>query len=108
MRAHPEGCDSENTKIWPYCLAGAGFGLQLGELAFGANYHEAFDIWRDYARREYLHLDVEEPRAMVTFYYDFIIAEHLEVPAAVGGSIRPSILRPRRRAKCWEIARAPR
>src|SRR4051794_9349059 len=83
-RAHPEGCHCENTKIWPYCLAGAGFGLQLADLAFGTNHHEAFDIWWQHARREYLHLDANDLPAMLTFYYDPIIDEHLELPAVSG------------------------
>jgi hypothetical protein len=108
-RAHPEGCHCENTKIWPYCLAGAGFGLQLADLAFGTSHHEAFDIWWDYARREYLHLDDAEPPAMVTFYYDPIIDEHLELPAAVGGAIPVMYLAPQvpeEARKLWDIARA--
>ena len=60
-RAHPEGCHCENTKVWPYCLAGAGFGLQLADLAFGTNHHEVFDTWWEIARRDYLHLDGDEP-----------------------------------------------
>lgn len=107
-RAHPEGCHCENTKIWPYCLAGAGFGLQLADLAFGANHHEAFDIWWDYARSEYLHLDADEQPAMVTFYYDPIIDEHLEVPTAVGGSIPTIYLAPQvpeEARTLWDIAR---
>jgi hypothetical protein len=108
-RAHPEGCHCENTKIWPYCLAGAGFGLQLADLAFGTNHHEAFDIWWDYARSEYLHLDADEPPAMVTFYYDPIIDEHLEVPTAVGGSIPTIYLAPQVPEEArvlWDIARS--
>lgn len=108
-RAHPEGCHCENTKIWPYCLAGAGFGLQLADLAFGTNHHEAFDIWWDYARSEYLHLDADEPPAMVTFYYDPIIDEHLEVPAAAGGAIPAIYLAPQvpdEARRLWDIARA--
>jgi Linalool dehydratase/isomerase len=107
-RAHPEGCHCENTKIWPYCLAGAGFGLQLADLAFGTNHHEAFHIWWDHARREYLHLDTDEPPAMVTFYYDPIIDEHLEVPA-MAGSIPAIYLAPQvpdEARRLWDIARA--
>jgi hypothetical protein len=108
-RAHPEGCHCENTKIWPYCLAGAGFGLQLADQAFGSNHHQAFDSWWAYARHEYLHIDAEEPPAMVTFYYDPIIDEHLEVPAAVGGAIPVIYLAPQvpeDARRLWDIARA--
>ena len=107
-RAHPEGCHCENTKIWPYCLAGAGFGLQLADLAFGTNHHEAFDIWWEHARREYLHLDSDEPPAMVTFYYDPIIDEHLTVPA-IAGSIPAIYLAPQvpdEARRLWDAARA--
>ncbi|MGO9856958.1 MAG: hypothetical protein ACLPYY_18195 [Acidimicrobiales bacterium] len=46
---------------------------------------------------------------MVTFYYDPIIDEHLEVPAAVGGSIPTIYLAPQvpeEARKLWDIARA--
>jgi hypothetical protein len=107
-RAHPEGCHCENTKIWPYCLAGAGFGLQLADLAFGTNHHEAFDIWWEHARSEYLHLDGDELPSAVTFYYDPIIDEHLEVPA-VGGAIPAIYLAPQvpdEARRLWDAARA--
>jgi Linalool dehydratase/isomerase len=35
----PDGCHCENTKVWPYCLAGAGLGLQLHDLLRGTNHH---------------------------------------------------------------------
>jgi hypothetical protein len=108
-RARPEGCHCENTKIWPYCLAGAGFGLQLADLAFGTNHHEVFDIWWQYARRKYLHLDADEPPTTVTFYYDPIIDEHLELPAAIAGAIPVIYLAPqvpKEARKLWDIARA--
>ena len=41
----PDGCHCENTKVWPYCLAGAGLGLQLHDLLRGTNHHEVFDDW---------------------------------------------------------------
>jgi hypothetical protein len=107
-RAHPEGCHCENTKIWPYCLAGAGFGLQLADLAFGTNHHEAFDIWWEHARSEYLHLDGDELPSAVTFYYDPIIDEHLELPA-IGGAIPAIYLAPQvpdEARRLWDAARA--
>jgi hypothetical protein len=107
-RAHPEGCHCENTKIWPYCLAGAGFGLQLADLAFGTNHHEAFDIWWQHARREYLHLDADEIPPMLTFYYDPIIDEHLELPALSGALpaiyLAPQV--PDEARRLWDAARA--
>ncbi len=107
-RAHPEGCHCENTKIWPYCLAGAGFGLQLADLAFGTHHHQAFEAWWEIARRDYLHLDGEKPPTAVTFYYDPIIDEHLELPAA-GGAIPAIYLAPQvpdEARRLWDAARA--
>ena len=57
----PDGCHCENTKIWPYCLAGAGLGLQLHDLLRGTDHHAVFDDWwRDVCRSKYLHLDGDE------------------------------------------------
>ena len=57
----PDGCHCENTKVWPYCLAGAGLGLQLHDLLRGTAYHEVFDRWwDDVCRDRYLHLDGPE------------------------------------------------
>ena len=106
-RAHPEGCHCENTKIWPYCLAGAGFGLQLADLAFGTNHHEAFTIWWEHARDSYLHLDRDEAPAAVTLYYDPMIDEHLEVPAFAGAIpaiyLAPQV--PDAARQLWDAAR---
>lgn len=107
-RDQPEGCHCENTKIWPYCLAGAGFGLQLADLAFGTNHHEVFDIWWRHARSAYLHLDAAEDPAAMTFYYDPIIDEHLELPSAAGSIpaiyLAPQV--PTEARRLWDIARA--
>ena len=107
-RAHPEGCHCENTKIWPYCLAGAGFGLQLADLTLGTNTHDAFDTWWQHARSDYLHLDGDELPTAVTFYYDPIIDEHLVVPAMMG-SIPAIYLAPQvpdEARKLWDAARS--
>ena len=106
-RAHPEGCHCENTKIWPYCLAGAGFGLQLADLAFGTHHHDVFDTWWEIARRDYLHLDGDEPPAAVTFYYDPIIDEHLQVPTMMGSipSIYLAPQVPDEARRLWDAAR---
>lgn len=107
-RAHPEGCHCENTKIWPYCLAGAGFGLQLADLAFGTNHHEVFDTWWEIARRDYLHLDGDELPTAVTFYFDPIIDEHLQVPTMMG-SIPAIYLAPQvpdEARRLWDASRA--
>ena len=81
----PDGCHCENTKVWPYCLAGAGLGLQLHDLLRGTDHHAVFDRWwRDVCRSKYLHLDGDELPQAVTLYYDPILDVHHEVPVMFG------------------------
>jgi hypothetical protein len=81
----PDGCHCENTKIWPYCLAGAGLGLQLHDLLRGTGYHEVFTRWfDDVCRSRYLHLDGDELPAAVTLYYDPIEDVAHEIPTFAG------------------------
>ena len=109
-RAHPEGCHCENTKIWPYCLAGAGLGLQL---ARPARRHRPPRGVR-HAGGTHARSDVPPPRRRraaraVTLYYDPIIDVHHEVPRSAGmdpGDL-PRAAGPRRgAAACWDAARA--
>ncbi|HEX4492101.1 MAG TPA: hypothetical protein VH914_12915 [Acidimicrobiia bacterium] len=84
-RAAPHGCHCENTKVWPYCLAGAGLGLQLHDLLRGTDHHGVFHEWfADVCRARYLHLDADELPQMVTLYYDPILDVHHEVPTMFG------------------------
>jgi len=84
-RVAPDGCHCENTKVWPYCLAGAGLGLQLHDLLRGTQHHEVFDRWwRDVCRSRYLHLDGDELPDAVTLYYDPILAVSHDVPVWAG------------------------
>jgi len=81
----PAGCHCENTKVWPFCLAGAGLGLKLHDTLRGTDHHEVFRRWwRDTCRTKYLHLDGDELPASVTFYYDPILDVHHELPVMVG------------------------
>ena len=81
----PAGCHCENTKVWPFCLAGAGLGLQLHDLLRGTDHHSVFDgWWKDTCRSKYLHLDGDELPTDVTFYYDPILDVHHELPVMVG------------------------
>ena len=89
----PAGCHCENTKVWPFCLAGAGLGLQLHDLLRGTDYHSVFrSWWTDTCRTKYLHLDQDELPMMATFYYDPILDIHHEVPGA--GMLPVSYLAP--------------
>lgn len=81
----PAGCHCENTKVWPFCLAAAGLGLQLHDLLRGTDHHRVFDTWwADTCRGSYLHLDGDELPNAVTFYYDPILDIHHELPVMVG------------------------
>ena len=76
------GCHCENTKVWPYCLAGAGLGLQLHDLLRGTDHHEVFDRWWNDACRDRstcTSTATSCPRS-VTLYYDPILDVHHEVP----------------------------
>jgi hypothetical protein len=71
--------------VWPYCLAGAGLGLQLHDLLRGTDFHGVFDSWfADVCRSRYLHLDADELPQLVTLYYDPILDVHHEVPTMFG------------------------
>jgi hypothetical protein len=81
----PDGCHCENTKVWPYCLAGAGLGLQLHDLLRGTRYHDVFDRWwDDVCRDRYLHLDGPQLPEQVTLYFDPIEDVAHEVPVFAG------------------------
>jgi hypothetical protein len=84
-RDKPNGCHCENTKVWPYCLAGAGLGLQLHDLLRGTDYHAVFRTWwSDVCRSRYLHLDGDELPQLVTLYYDPILDVAHEIPTSFG------------------------
>ena len=81
----PDGCHCENTKVWPYCLAGAGLGLQYHDLLRGTDHHQVFTRWwDDVCRDRYLHLDSDELPQAVTLYYDPIVEVAHEVPVFAG------------------------
>jgi hypothetical protein len=84
-KAAPAGCHCEITKVWPFCLAGAGLGLQLHDLLRGTDHHGVFDKWWiDTCRSKYLHLDSDQLPTAVTFYYDPILDVHHELPIMIG------------------------
>ncbi|MGO9195596.1 MAG: hypothetical protein ACLQK4_00525 [Acidimicrobiales bacterium] len=107
-RAHPEGCHCENTKIWPYCLAGAGLGLQLHDLCYGTDHHEVFRDWWDGAGLSYLNLGGTELPSEVTLYFDPEIDHRHLVPAGFGGIpaiyLAPQV--PADARRLWDAARA--
>ena len=66
----PQGPNCENTKIWPFCVSGAGLGLQLYDRVFGKQYHGVFDDWVEFAKRHYVRLDGKGRLRSFPFYYD--------------------------------------
>ena len=87
--AAPVGCRRENTKVWPFCLAGAGLGLRLHDNRHGTDLHEqAFTPWWRYARRAHLDLDGESPPTETTLDHDPVLGIDRRVP--VGSAITTS------------------
>ena len=66
----PQGMHCENTKIWPFCLSGAGLGLQLYDGLFGKRTHWVFERWVEYARKHFMGLDRKGGLDWFAFYYD--------------------------------------
>ena len=66
----PQGPHCENTKIWPFCVSGAGLGLQLYDRVFAKRYHGVYDEWVEFAKRHYLRLDGKGRLRSFAFYYD--------------------------------------
>lgn len=66
----PQGPHCENTKIWPYCVSGAGLGLQLHNRTGGGNYHGVFGEWVEFAKRHFLKVDMRGRLTSFPLYYD--------------------------------------
>jgi len=69
-RDRPQGPHCENTKIWPFCVSGAGLGLQLYDHLSGKNYHGVYEDWVGFAKKHYLRLDGRGRLEAFAFYYD--------------------------------------
>ncbi len=70
-KRNPEGPHCENTKVWPFCLSGAGLGLQMTDLAVGTNTHSIFDEWvEDTFKKRYVGFDARGNLNWVALYYD--------------------------------------
>ena len=66
----PQGVHCENTKIWPFCVSGAGLGLQLYDGLHGKHTQWVFARWLEYARKHYMGLDRQGNLDWFAFYYD--------------------------------------
>jgi hypothetical protein len=94
--SRPEGCHCENTKIWPYCLSGAGLGLKLHDHLYGTDLHAAFDHWWEVAQRRYLRFDDDGQPTSAALYYDPLI-DHIQEGGPVGALPLALYLGPQRR-----------
>ncbi len=66
----PQGVHCENTKIWPFCVSGAGLGLRLYDGLHGARTSWVYDRWLEYARKHYMGLDRKGELDWFAFFYD--------------------------------------
>lgn len=66
----PQGVHCENTKIWPFCVSGAGLGLQLYDGLHGKRTHWVYDRWIEYAQKHYMGLDRKGNLDWLALYYD--------------------------------------
>jgi hypothetical protein len=66
----PQGPHCENTKIWPFCVSGAGLGLQLYDGLHGKRTHWVYERWVEYARKHYMGFDRKGKLDWFAFYYD--------------------------------------
>lgn len=66
----PQGVHCENTKIWPFCVSGAGVGLQLYDALHNKQTTWVYERWIEYARKHYMGLDAKGNLDWFAFYYD--------------------------------------
>ncbi len=79
-KERPQGPHCENTKIWPFCVTGAGLGLQLYDVTTGNRTHTVFEDWVEFAKKHYLVLDSRGRLKTFPFYYDPIEDEICSFP----------------------------
>jgi hypothetical protein len=83
-RAHPEGPQCENTKIWVFCNSAGGLGMHLYDKVFGKNTHRAFENFIGYTRENYMKVGPDGKLQSITSYYDPIEKFHFGASAAGG------------------------
>jgi hypothetical protein len=75
LAARPEGPHCENTKIWPFCVSGAGLGLKLYDAVHGTTLQHPYEAWTEFAERHYMALDRRGELDWFALYYDPIAKE---------------------------------
>ena len=83
-RAHPEGPQCENTKIWIFCNTAGGLGMHLYDKVFGKNTHRAFENFIGYTRENYMKVGSDGKLQSITSYYDPVEKFHFGASAAGG------------------------
>ena len=83
-RAHPEGPQCENTKIWIFCNTAGGLGMHLYDKVFGKNTHRAFENFIGYTRENYMKVGTDGKLQSITSYYDPVEKFHFGASAAAG------------------------
>ena len=79
---HPEGPHCENTKIWPLCNSAAGLGIYLSDQLGLTNAHGVFENWVEFARDNYMGINVDNELEWSTLYYDPLEELRMNIPSA--------------------------
>jgi hypothetical protein len=95
-RAHAEGPQCENTKIWFYCNTAAALGMYLYDKVYNRQTHLSAQNYLEYARQNYVGVSKDGKLEWVTAYYDPIVNFKLNGPPA-GGLITAFLLAPQQR-----------
>jgi hypothetical protein len=66
----PAGVHCENTKIWPFCVSGAGLSLKMYDNLYQTDTNYLFGNWVEYARKHYMKLNKRGEMEWFAFFYD--------------------------------------
>lgn len=69
----PEGPHCENTKVWPYCVAYTGLGLQLYDKIFSASTHDVYHEWIGYVKKNYMGVGKSGALEWFALFYDPLV-----------------------------------
>lgn len=83
-REFPWGPHCENTKVWPYCLAHGGLGLQLYDAAHGTDTHSVAQEWMGYCKKNYMSVASTGKLEWFALFYDPLI-NHVQTLPPMGG-----------------------
>jgi hypothetical protein len=99
------GPHCENTKVWPFCLAAAGLGLQLSDKTLGTKGHWVVDRWiEDFLTKKCMGYDPRGNLKWVGLYYDPLI-DYVHGRNAVIGLFPAIYLLPQNRTLAEDLYR---